>query len=226
MRLFKPINKSDVVAIAFKPESITYSLIQSDNGKAPVSIKAFKHVPLNNFELTQQIIFNPTCISKHINSFFDTYKIKDVPVRISLQGATIFEQFFTIAGTDICPETLKNPQLKDIIWQETLITRHPHQSMYYVCGISRHQLLQYKLLAFKHQLPVECISTHTLSLLSAYHALHNDMPLLDNDNVDIEKIMSLQSIQPLVVNLSKEQDSLLMTELIGLAIAGIFYENI
>lgn len=214
------------MAIALKPESIACGLIQIQQDSSLLKIKSFEHTQLNNFELEHQIIFNSTRLGKHIQEFFTKHKIAHTPVRISLQGPSIVEKFITLSDTDLSSEIIKIPELDHIVWEETLIAQQADYTTHYLCGISRHILFQYKLLAIKLKLNLECISTHTLSLLSTYSALHQSSSTeLPHCNFSIEKMMEGISLQPIVPNITTDQDSLIMAELIGLSVAGLTYEN-
>lgn len=227
MWLFKFIEHSDIMAIACNPEYIACGLVGVDHNNSQFSIKAFKHVPFNGMELAQQIIFNPTRISKILSSFFEAQKICNISVRISLHGPSIVEHFITIADKDFSPEHLNNPQLKNLVWESTLIETHNNQSTYYVSGISRHLLFQYKLLAIEHKLNIECISTRTLALLSMRYATRkNRSQDLLFHNFNMQELVNQESLYQLIPGQTKEQNPLIVAELVGLAIAGLSYENI
>jgi hypothetical protein len=227
MWLFKPVINSDSVAIAFMPGYMACCLMQTNHINSSVTIKAFNGFPLTNYELEQQAIYNPTCIGNHVRSFFTAHNLTDVPVRISLHGPAVVEKFFTGTDEDVSPEKLNIAQLADMAWESTLITEDQGKSTYYICGMSRHVLFQYKLLAIQHRLNLTCISTRAMALLSAYSALESDMAqkLVAHD-FDIEKIMETQSLRPLVPLIEQEQNSLIIKELVGLVIAEFAYENI
>ena len=144
-----------------------------------------------------------------------------------MQGPELFEKFITVSAIELIPETLKTSQLEQMIWEATLMAQHEDQATYYICGLSRQVLFQYKLLAIKHGLNLECISTHTLSLLSTYHSLHScAFDDLTHHNFDIQQLMRTRALPSLAPHITKKQDCPVMAELIGLAIAGFSYENI
>jgi hypothetical protein len=208
----------DCIVLACKPQGMACAYIKKKDMHTPYTIDSYTYIPLTNLELEKQIIFNPTAISKQLNTLLQQYKKTGAQVRISLEGPTIFEKF---VPSEIIAENTYGDQLKDLLWQEMpASTSHT-----YLCGISRELLFQYQLLAIANKLKITCITTSTMALLASCQkfAPHNDNQI--SCLHDIHNFIATQNIAALCSHVPSTDDPVLMAELIGLCMAELSYEN-
>src|SRR5579872_6947879 len=93
-----PALEHELCTISFAPDSMTCSWIQknSDDGLAPLTLRAYQRYQLDNLELTNLTLFNPTVIKKYINSFLCEHNKKNAFIAFSLDGPAIAEQFIAL----------------------------------------------------------------------------------------------------------------------------------
>lgn len=218
MWLYKQTVK-DVVVLAFKPQYLAYAHFKKSNNKTPYSMNGYTLIPFTNLELEKQIVFNPTSIGKQLNTLLHEHKTQGTDIRISIEGPTIFEM---LATQDTIVEDAYAQQLKNLVWHDMPLWNNSK----YICGISREHLFQYQLLAIKHNIPITCLTTSNMALLTCHLLLTGDNKTSSLSSIkDIHSLISTQPFHTLCSHVPSTDKPLLMAELIGLCLAELTYEN-
>src|SRR5437762_1283274 len=92
-----PVCEHEYVSISFFSDSIVCSWIQkTNNGLAPLVLRAYERYPLNNGELVHGAVFNPTTIKNCIAAFLHKHDKEDALVVFSLDASDGMEQFIAL----------------------------------------------------------------------------------------------------------------------------------
>src|SRR5271156_6224355 len=92
-----PACEHELVTVSFSSDSLVCSWLQkTNNGSAPLVLRAYQRYQLDNLELTNLTIFNPTTIKKHISFFLQKYDKKDAFVVFSLDGFSLGEELVAL----------------------------------------------------------------------------------------------------------------------------------
>ncbi len=167
-----PSNKNELVTITINPHRLICSWIRPSKKHAPLELKAYQEFPLPNLELEKLVIFNPTRIKKHINSFLASNKLLNARIACTLAGPSINERLVTCARA--------HPDKKEIIksqkqhWHWEYCYLYPHDNgkfVFYRCGIPRPLLFQYQLLATTTGFNLSKITTERMALFTLYRHL-------------------------------------------------------
>src|SRR5579863_5962777 len=82
------------VSIIFTSDILScYWLEKTNRGTASLVVRAYKSYPLDNLELANLILFNPTVIKEHITSFLKEHDLSDAFVACALHGPAVHEEF-------------------------------------------------------------------------------------------------------------------------------------
>lgn len=158
-----------LVTITFQPHLLSCSIITTSNHTAPFALHAYTETPLQQLELEQLKIFNPTLLQNYIINFLDIHQVRNAFITCMLNGPGIYERFI--------PMHTANPQLDDFLlpekqmytWEYRYVYPIDHgRWMFYVSGIKKDLLFQYKLLAIAGNLNITTITTQRSALLSLY----------------------------------------------------------
>ncbi len=165
---------NELVSIIFQPHQITLSHIQHTKNNAQLTLHAYKQIPLNDLELEKLIIYNPTKIKTYITNFLSIHNINNAFVLFALSGPGVFERYVPLSTTHVQPNDFNAiAELKKLYWEYKYVYPSDNaQSMYYVCGITPHMLLQYQLLAVSAQLNVLKITTKRMALHNIYKYMY------------------------------------------------------
>jgi hypothetical protein len=157
------------VAVFFTPDSLTcYSIEKTKNG-GTLRVHAYKSYPLDNGELHNLTLFNPTIIKQYITSFLIEHHLQDAFVAFVLHGDAVQEQFVTMPTATPHRADFVIPKSAHMMWEYQYMYPNDHgQFVFYVYSVPRSVLLQYKLLAISAQCNLITITTQTMALLSAY----------------------------------------------------------
>jgi len=218
-----PCNPTNII-ITFYPHRIDCCWLKHSNNKKPYHLKAYHTEKLENLELEQLIIFNPSHIGSVIKQFLKFNNIKNPFTFFCLNGPTIVEQFVPAESATPDPDQFPLVHKNNLIWDYTyLYSTDNGQFMFYVSGIKREQLFQYQLLAINNQLNLISVTSDTMALINLYEHTkgsqfrHSQLgiDLLEN-NHQVNHIISesildeLVSIDPSVcVDIKTEAPSLL-----------------
>jgi len=197
---------------------------EQTNNKQPFRLKAFQTKKIENLELEQLIVFNPSLIGRFIKQFLNINKIKNPFTHFCLNGPSIIEQFVPVETATPTPDQFHLKKNKNCIWDYTfLYPTYNGQFIFYASGIKREKLFQYQLLAMKNKLNLISITTATMALLNLYHYSkgkhfrHSQLGIeLEQNNQKIEHVIPTSIIDDIVyidpsinVNIKTDASSLL-----------------
>ena len=166
-----PALEHKLVSVSFSPDAVICSWIEkTNNGTAPLLLRAYKRYPLTNLELENLVLFNPTVIKKKISSFLQAHGLEDAFVAFILHGSNITEQFVAMpTSTPYCTEFGKFNSARSLLWEyRYLYPNDEGQFVFYLYSVPRSLILQYQLLAIAAQCNLIAMTTQTMALLSAY----------------------------------------------------------
>ncbi len=227
------------VAIIFTEESLScYWLDSSARPECSegvyrrVTLRAYKNYPLNNLELTNLTLFNPTVIKQYIISFLCEHKLQDAFVAFTLHGPAVHEQFVTLpTSTPQHTDFNSARNTRNVVCDyRYLYPNHNGQFVFYVYSVPRSVVLQYELLAIAAQCNVITITTQTMALLSVYQHMFGsafrrtqlavDMIRCNNNISDLITVDALKRVVDIsAVKLSKDD------YLQCIAAAGLFWSE-
>lgn len=169
--LLIPALQHKLVSILFSHDALVCCWIEkTDHGAAPLIVRAYQHYPLDNLELENLIIFNPTIIKKYITSFLEQHHLCDAFITFVLHGPAVMEHF--VAMPTSTPHRADFPvagAAKGMLWEYRYLYPNDHgQFIFYVYAVPRSLILQYQLLAIATQCNLITMTTQTAGLLSAY----------------------------------------------------------
>jgi hypothetical protein len=166
------------VSIAFSPDDLTCCWIEKVNNGSSFAkasedrqlvVRAYKNYPLNNLELANLILFNPTVIKQHIISFLSEHDLSDAFVAFALHGPAVHEEFVAMPSSTPHRNDFTISNSSHLLWEyRYLYPNDDGQFIFYVYSVPRFVVLQYKLLAVAAQCNLITITTQTMALLSAY----------------------------------------------------------
>jgi hypothetical protein len=207
-----------MVVVSCKPQGVGMACIQTTGTKIPYYMQSFAYFPCNDMELEQEIIFNPTRVAKYIQTFMHTVSMPDTEVRISLEGPAVFE---SIGHKEPYEDDHARTLLDTMVWDYVLLgNKETHESSHYTCGITRELLFQYKLLALRCHLNVTCITTCFMALLSVI----GTVSLVPKDVSDCAQLAAAMPLSNICLNLPKNENKVLIAELVGLCMARLSYD--
>jgi hypothetical protein len=156
------------VAIFFTPNSLSCYYLDSVKDKQLV-LRAYKNYPLNNLELANLILFNPTVIKKQITSFLQQHNLQDAFVTFVLHGPAVTEKFVAMPSSTPHRADFMMPNSANIMWEYRYVYPNDDgQFVFYVYSVPRYVVLQYKLLAIAAECNLITMTTQTMGLLSVY----------------------------------------------------------
>ncbi len=223
------LNKN-IVTITFHPQYLCCSWIIPSNKYAKLTLRAYERFPLQNLELEQLTIFNPTHIKKTITSFLQKHHLSNTCIVFGLSGPGLKEKMLTLSKASPTPDDFTLPITKDLLWDfRYLYPKENGTSIFYVYGIPQHLLFQYQLLAIAAQLNVIKITPIRMALFHAYkffhgHAYRQGKLALDMTQYNnmIEQTFTQDSLSRLVAipaNIDKQQELAYVLQACGLFIS-------
>jgi hypothetical protein len=215
------------VAIFLAQDALScYWIEKTDHGTAPLVLRAYKNYPLNNLELANLILFNPTVIKKHITSFLQEHNLEDAFVAFILDGPVIAEQFVAMPTSTPHRTDFSVAHSASVLWEyRYLYPNDDGQFVFYVYSVPRSLILQYKLLAIATQCNLITMTTQTMALLSAYQnvfgpAFRRSQLAVDmmRCNNNIAELVTADALRRMVSGTAaiKEVDTLLCAAAAGL----------
>lgn len=159
----------EIVTISLTPKQLSCSWIVPGSSKKPFVLKAYKTTPFDHFEYEQAILFSPTRIGKQINSFLSHHNLKDAFMYACVSGPHIVESLVDVPLSSPKPSDFPFPKLQTLVWDyRYLYPKDNARSAFYLCGIPRHMLFQYNLLAQTHHLNIRALTTQRMALFHLY----------------------------------------------------------
>jgi hypothetical protein len=169
-----PKYRNEFVAIIIQPTAITCSWITpSARNNALYQLRAYQHTPLAHGTIINGILFNPTALQKTIRHFIHTHGLEHAFVACSSRGSAIPELCIDLPTAS--PKHIDFPlqRLNKLIWDyQYLYPKDNHHYTFYVCGISRHVLAHYQLLACAASLNLVLFTTEYMALLTVYKHMY------------------------------------------------------
>jgi hypothetical protein len=162
------------VSITFSSDAVTCCWLSSSakasaDREKQLVLRAYKKYPLDNLELTNLILFNPTVIKQHITSFLSEHDLSDAFVAFALHGPAVHEEFVTLPTSTPRRSDFTVSNSANMLWEYRYIYPNDDgQFVFYVYSVPRFVVLQYELLAVAAQCNVITMTTQTMALLSAY----------------------------------------------------------
>lgn len=239
--------------LSWKNELITI-LIDADqmvlHWIAPQKKSSYKHLPA--FILKAQAVFpmhaigdnqshlyNLTQIKKNVVNFIKTNNIKNAYACMALTSPGIAEQFVACPIANPTHDTFTAITPKNLIWDYVYLYPDDERNafIFYLCGISQQQLLQYKLLAIGSNIALKMVTTQHMALIKLYHAMqgpafrHSQLAVsLQRVNNSIDQLFTSESIHRMLtidpkvsLNFTKQAPYLRTT--LGLALSSGLYKG-
>lgn len=177
-----PKIRNEWVSISYTPQEIICSWIRRAQQKpAPYELAAYQRIPLNNLELTSLIPHNTTLLTKSIRSFLKTHTLEHAYISCSLSGPILFEEIMDMPTASPNPSDFSShlrtdttyPALKKMNWDyQYLYPKDETHYSFYVCGLQRHHLFQYQLLAIAADMNMVVMTSEKLALLRLYKQIY------------------------------------------------------
>lgn len=201
-----PTLQNEFVSISFSQNVIVCSWLQkTKNGTAPLVLRAYKRYSLNNLELHDFVIFNPTVIATYITSFLNEHNLRDAFVTFCVDCSDA-ENFVKIPISTPRRADFGISEAPGIQWEyRYLYPHHDDQYVFYVYSVPRSLILQYELLAIKLQINLIAVTTQTVGLIDAYKNIFGKafrksqlaVDMIRNDN-SVENLISVDSLRRMV----------------------------
>lgn len=208
----------ELVTIHYDPHNLVLSWIRPDTRHRGYLIQAYRHhffdTPHHHLHL-----FNPTQLATFIKNFLVHYTLQDAAIMLSLSGSTLMESIIKLPNSTPDAAAFITPSLRTLLWDYHYLYPTDYAAhAFYVCGLSRHLLFQYKLLAINASLNLIGITTQFLASLNLYHTLYGpafrhaqlarDMTLSNNQLLNVfstDTLRRMLTIAPsLTLNLEAE----------------------
>ena len=194
--------RHEIISAAISPQRLTLSWIQEDKATGTIEIKSYKNLLLKNLEFEKSIVFNPTKISSFLKNFAKENSIKNATFAISICGPTIFEKILTLSTSTPEKKDLNLKELKNLKWDYTYLGPSVKNGFeFYICGMKREILFQYKLLGIKSGIKPVVITTAKTAQIEFYKYLkgenfrQNQLVIdLQNSNYNIQSIFTPETI--------------------------------
>ncbi len=166
-----PALEHKLVSVFLAQDALScYWLEKTNNGTSPLVLRAYKRYPLDNLELANLILFNPTVIKKHITSFLQEHNLENAFIAFILHGPAVTEQFVAMpTSTPHRTDFGMANSARNLLWEyRYLYPNDDGQFVFYLYSVPRFLLLQYEMLAVAAQCNLITITTQTMALLSVY----------------------------------------------------------
>jgi hypothetical protein len=162
-------NNEGAVTILCSPQHLIACHISSHYSR--LQLHSFTKIPLDYLELEKLVVFNPTRMSYHVDTFINSRKLGHMPLFMGLYGPAIKERCIntTIAHPEIHQLPISHaPHWK---WEYCYLYPHDHSYYFYLCGIPRGLILQFQLLALRQNWNLHYLTSERMALLQLYKYL-------------------------------------------------------
>jgi len=161
-----PRVQNEKVIITFDPQAISCSWISTTTKSQTYVLRAYKRINFEQLEAEKLILFNPTHIYSVITDFLTTHSLANAFISFALSGPGIIESIVELPMACPQPKDFAPYNLNKCIWNYYyLFPKKNTLHAFYIGGISRHLLFQYKLLAINCSLNLQQITTRHMSLI-------------------------------------------------------------
>lgn len=152
------------------------------------TIHAYEKKDFEALEFEKSIVFNPTKISANIKKFIKNNNIKNPFVSMSISGPNIFEKIVTLPKSFAKKEDFKIADVKNLNWNHTYLCPSLKGGFdFYICGMKREHLFQYKLLALWAGAKLAFVTTEQAALISLYKHLEGQNFIQSQFSVDLSQ---------------------------------------
>jgi len=190
----------EIVTVSISPQKMALSWIKEENKK--ITIKSYKPFSFEHLEFEKSIVFNPTKIKTLAKQFLEENNIKKASFSIAVSGPSIFEKIVKLAKASPHKQDFKCEELKQLNWNYTYIGPSPDNGFdFYICGIKRELLFQYRLLMINTSVTPVVITTSKTAQIELYKYLRGKefrqsqlVIDLHKNNYDTQSIFTLEDI--------------------------------
>lgn len=165
-----PKLSNQLVTIQYYPGNLICSWIQP-HGKQH-KVHAYQRHSFDS-PCQQATLFNPTTTQQLITQFLHRHNLHDAAVMMSTSGQGITESIVKVATASPHAHDFNLPALRKQVWDYHYLYPTDHAAYaFYLCGMSRPLLLQYKLLAINASLNLVGITTQFMATLALYQHMY------------------------------------------------------
>jgi len=167
--------KHEIISVSLTPEQITCSWFAENNKNKNFALHAYQQYKFTHLEFEQSIIFNPTRISRLVSEFVKNNRIKNPYIALSITGPNVFEKIVTLSTSSPQKIDFKIPEFESLKWQYSYLGPSLQKGFdFYICGMKRELIFQYKLLMIISRLPLLVISTKQIAQIKLYKYLQGN----------------------------------------------------
>jgi len=227
-----PRRSNEIVAITFTPDRLQCGWIKTSRTKAPFTLMAYQNHIFHDFELLENIIFNPGVIRTLIRNFLTRNKITNASMVFSLHGPGVIERLMRMPSSSF--DLTQTPAaLAHTKWDYRYLYPAEHnQFVFYIAGIKPEILFQYQLLAITGGLHLITITTHHTALLQIYYQLHGDAFRQSKLGVDmavcdhnLRQLFNKETVHRMLANAPTDVSSDELLTLLGSYLVGKEYHE-
>ncbi|MDR3550835.1 MAG: hypothetical protein P4L31_05435 [Candidatus Babeliales bacterium] len=232
--------KNELITIIIDADQIVLHWIAPQK-KSPTRtfiLKAQAVVPIETGN-NQSHLYNLTDIKKNVLQFIKTNNIKNAFACMAITAPGIVEQFVACPIASPTHDTFTSITPQNLIWDYVYLYPDDERNafIFYLCGISQQQLLQYKLLAISSNIELKAVMTQQMALIQLYHAMqgpafrHSQLAVsLQRTNNNIDKLFTSESIHRMLtidpkVSLNFSQHAPYLRTTLGLALSSGLYKG-
>jgi len=162
--------RNEHIALTLSPSALVCSWWGDIHAQQP-ELKAYQRIPLAHGEYSNGLIYNPTKLKHHIDTFLHTNKLHNSFVHVAFNSPQCIEKIITLPHSSPTTHDFQLPELKKCAWNYQYLYPTENQFAFYVCGLPRELLAQYKLLALSTPLNMIMLTTGHIALFTVYKQL-------------------------------------------------------
>lgn len=168
MSWFRQSKTINYVAAVLSTQSLTCGWLEKSLTTHMLILRAYKKIDLNG-DVDAQGFFNPTFIGTALSSFLTEYCIPNPTLSCAFTSPLVTERLTTKTHATPHPGTLIMAHTQHALWDyQYIYPTDTDEYVFYLCAVTQPFLLQYKLMAIKHQLPLLTTTSQTAALLQLY----------------------------------------------------------
>jgi hypothetical protein len=161
------------VTVALTPRCMSLCRIVRNKNSQPLVIKAYERIAFNNLEFEYGVINSMSVVRSHLIDFLQRNNLKNVNVHLSVAGKQVIERHVTISTSLAQKHHFITPRLKKCAWDYQYLGPSLYNGFdFYIYGIKREYLLQYKLLAIDKDKMIKTIATERIAQFNLYKYLY------------------------------------------------------
>lgn len=158
------------VALTLSPSALTCSWWDALETEHP-ELKAYQRIPLTKAEYSDGVIYNPTALKNIIEQFLTTHNLHNSFIHLAINSPRCIERIVTLPHSSPVYTDFQLPELKKCSWNYHYLYPFEHEFAFYVCGLPRELIAQYKLLALTIPLNIIMLTTGHIALFTVYKKL-------------------------------------------------------